>query len=1689
MTHTTFRERTVLNCEPELIEINTMADDVADASALAPSLRRSADALSDASNAPAVDQLATAAATAPSTSSAASNDTNDTHNSARTNPDASLHDAILRSTATTDDAASAAASASAPLRLALTTTQPSASSIVTTAYADLSIDPSRPTDNNTNDDDDNNAETQRARELRAREMELFESQLEKEMLKRRPDHFIIGVICRSLGGVPDRMRSSVWKELLGVTRSERVLLDQSILKVEEDLANQRVISADACRTRGHDPYFRQPETIELITKLLTYYCKCRNIRYKQGMNEVLAPFLILERAPPLPEGVVFQCFYALIDKFLPHVFVDREFKSLQCSFQLYRLLMLYHDPMLCHYLDQHDMTPELYVTPWFMTLFARNLEPDLVFRLWDFFLLQQEHPYLLHFVAYALVAAHKQAILATDVTELPRVLTSIAFRSVAELEAICDAALQLAQTTPRSFERDLYAVCYGGYSDSSLPFVRHVAGATSLQVYPDELVANLLQRISAKSSTLARESVHESSESLNPLLSPLARSSSFSTERNASAASVFFIVLDCRPIEQYRACHLSLSYHIDPEVVASPDALMVLINGFSRMKGCHFCFVGPSDPATATGPKPSNIAFDTISRLARGISGERKTHSDGSMASGGGKLSPSPSVPGASDSKESDRKIYNEHISVTRLVLMFLQKGFEHISRLDGGFDELKAAILAMDAFTQEQLLVHAEPQAPSSAATSSAGAAAPATGFKLFSKIGLTRLRSAHSEDNIVVTSADASAQTEPPPPLPPVSAPSVLATTTDASTRLKPKTATFSQRFQSFTTAVSQGATAVVRSRSVSEIAQAAAAAASHERSSDCDDDHVMTTDERQLVGEDEWVEVCLRTKEALEKSLAYKEVVFQAGSMGILLQKAKTSRTYHAMVDSIVPESQASESQQMERGDLLVSVNGQSMANVPFLCVVELVKDAARPVVLCFQNPNAKRALESFDALAMPPTAPTLVSATHHAIGIAWRKLALPNVQYQLQYARQSEFHFNPWLTVTMKRDESDSSALSTSGVTAHTNGTMVGLEPSQSFVFRVRCGDGDKWGPYSLSSHPIRTLERRDSSSVDDREGPQDDQAVSDQSSLTEPVFLPGSCPVVIEHGLFYYRVAISLWARRRPAFDAEKLDTVFEKGSVLKCVERMIAPGTNQIFVRVATDDDVSTTGTDADSSSAQDRDDAALATTGNDGDDDDDEDNEVGVWAFENTAEGTVVLERLSEPPVDETPSPAPPSSSSSSTATASSVLLPLQEQAKSVVSSIFSSGSKSSPPVSATTATTSSSATSPHPNDDDVDAVSSSAAARVVAAPVAPKILQVFPVSSTAIVVTWDPINDVGVTKYQIQCSRNRLAAMWWSVSHDVDAETLKYTVEELLPNTAYLFRIRGHSDDAGWGPYSDASESCRTLLVDESVKDAAVAESAAASTAAADDKSEAQTSAGSAPGSRTSSGNGFRLPVGSIFSVPSAASATASSSTAPSSTPLRTGSTFLDKAVAAASRLTLTRRRSHSSTSITSSSNAPVTLSTNAEEHESGEQETPDGHGSDDSDERDQMVEDAGGVTHVNLGHWKKDATGAFQDFRFFTATQYKRRPSGNSSSSGGEDTTDASTGAADPVATSRATEFIRVGDRDLVVTPASLFVLNAWASKREGYAVLEHSRMLESLVKITAQKAVKNLIVLHFKVRLCS
>jgi len=291
--------------------------------------------------------------------------------------------------------------------------------------------------------------------------------------------------------LPVPLRLPVWRSLLGVPVDlDEDALSARIATVALDLPNQRVIRVDAERTRADNPQFCGAEMQLRIQRLLTFYTKegyrgqlprrgdtaaapasPKPVPYKQGLNELLAVFLFLgDSVGSLSDGLLMALLSRFIAVFAPRIYAaeDSEFVSLQCSLRLLRLLMQYHAPQISALLDQHDVMPELYSTPWFLCLMARGNHMSCVLPLWDFLIAcaGSPGPALYHCVMLAFLTSLHPRLVETagdacSAAELPMVLTRAAFFGPEHVSQVCATALDYFAETPVSFRRLIAAVCYG----------------------------------------------------------------------------------------------------------------------------------------------------------------------------------------------------------------------------------------------------------------------------------------------------------------------------------------------------------------------------------------------------------------------------------------------------------------------------------------------------------------------------------------------------------------------------------------------------------------------------------------------------------------------------------------------------------------------------------------------------------------------------------------------------------------------------------------------------------------------------------------------------------------------------------------------------------------------------------------------------------------------------------------------------------------------------------------------------------------------------------------------------------------------------------------------------------------------------------------------------------------------------
>lgn len=295
--------------------------------------------------------------------------------------------------------------------------------------------------------------------------------LEAELNRRRPivsrlRQYVLGLD----GNVPDSLRLRIWRNLLGLKKAQMTSNNVQTASInrasEHELENQRVIHADVLRTRAHDPLFQSDKTQNLIEALLVYWCQRKGVKYKQGLNEVLAPFVwVASDDPTLSRsnynGIIFELFYAFVDKVLPSMFVEEDFATLQICHSLFQILLRFHDAELAARFKAADLSPELYSTPWFLTAFAHCIKTkEALLSVWDHCLLRSSRvpvSLFLHFIGLSLLfdPSNRKRMLEVELFELPGVVVKLPFGSTnSESDAISEIvtrAEKILSVTPISF--------------------------------------------------------------------------------------------------------------------------------------------------------------------------------------------------------------------------------------------------------------------------------------------------------------------------------------------------------------------------------------------------------------------------------------------------------------------------------------------------------------------------------------------------------------------------------------------------------------------------------------------------------------------------------------------------------------------------------------------------------------------------------------------------------------------------------------------------------------------------------------------------------------------------------------------------------------------------------------------------------------------------------------------------------------------------------------------------------------------------------------------------------------------------------------------------------------------------------------------------------------------------------------
>ncbi|KAM3864861.1 TBC1 domain family member 1 [Diretmus argenteus] len=221
-------------------------------------------------------------------------------------------------------------------------------------------------------------------------------------------------------GVPRQHRGEIWKFL-----SEQYLLRQTVPSrpptnhtpykelLKQLTSQQHAILIDLGRTFPTHPYFQAQlgaGQLSLYNLLKAYSLLDPEVGYCQGLS-FIAGVLLLHMGEEEAFNMLKFLMYdmGLRKQYRPDMII------LQIQmYQLSRLLHDYHRDLYSH-LEQQEIGPSLYATPWFLTAFASHFPLGFVARVFDMLFLQGSE--VIFKVAMSLLGSHKPLILQHDSLE------------------------------------------------------------------------------------------------------------------------------------------------------------------------------------------------------------------------------------------------------------------------------------------------------------------------------------------------------------------------------------------------------------------------------------------------------------------------------------------------------------------------------------------------------------------------------------------------------------------------------------------------------------------------------------------------------------------------------------------------------------------------------------------------------------------------------------------------------------------------------------------------------------------------------------------------------------------------------------------------------------------------------------------------------------------------------------------------------------------------------------------------------------------------------------------------------------------------------------------------------------------------------------------------------------------------
>ena len=280
------------------------------------------------------------------------------------------------------------------------------------------------------------------------------SYIKEFLAKKRNDQGYSDIIKENPDSLFENMseqRLVIWESILYCTSAPlRKNSECDIFCTPMEREDQNVIRNDSRRTRVRESIL-VPGYSKILEAILTYYCTSKNICYKQGLNEVFGPMILLKyKFKDMKYSKLFDIVEVLIDQYLPNYFYEKDLCSLKSSLSLFVILLKYHEPSVYNRFYTTEIMPQMYATSSITTLMSGKLKINIVYELYER-IIKAKDPLLIHFILVAHFITHREIIINCEKTYLATLITTLSIETVEELDNICELAFKLREKTPYSY--------------------------------------------------------------------------------------------------------------------------------------------------------------------------------------------------------------------------------------------------------------------------------------------------------------------------------------------------------------------------------------------------------------------------------------------------------------------------------------------------------------------------------------------------------------------------------------------------------------------------------------------------------------------------------------------------------------------------------------------------------------------------------------------------------------------------------------------------------------------------------------------------------------------------------------------------------------------------------------------------------------------------------------------------------------------------------------------------------------------------------------------------------------------------------------------------------------------------------------------------------------------------------------